>query len=152
MFGLVPFTCNLYTSSNPRFHSHSRIRHVLTHNSNNNDRNVCNTCKYKWASVKLAWASIEASDQPAHPRIINRVFDERPMGSQGYNILQAGNQDSDQTVWNSRLIWIFAVLTRMIDKFENFLNYVNTVRGTYVVKMFPIDISACCQSFINLRA
>ena len=52
----------------------------------------------------LACASIEASDQPAHPRIINRVFDKRPMGSHGSNILQAGNQDSDQSVWNSRLI------------------------------------------------
>ena len=39
---------------------------------------------------KLACTSIEDSDQPAHPRSLIRVFDERSMGSQGSNVSSGG--------------------------------------------------------------
>ena len=40
--------------------------------------------------VKYGCARIEDSDQPVHPRSLIRVFDERSMGSQGFNVSSGG--------------------------------------------------------------
>ena len=53
---------------------------------------------------KLACEQIKDSAQTAHPRSLIRVFDGRSMCSQGFQIDQAENNASNQTVWMRRLI------------------------------------------------
>ena len=46
----------------------------------------------------MAYAPIEYSDQPAHPRSLIRVFDVRSMGSPGFNVSSGGKQ----RLWSNR--------------------------------------------------
>ena len=62
----------------------------------------------------MTCAPSEDSDQHAHPPSLIRVFALHFMGSLGPKLSSGGREDSDQTVWVPRLIWVFANATLLV--------------------------------------
>ena len=71
--------------------------------------------KYIWATAQktntMACAPSKDSDQPVHPPSLTRIFAVPQWVAKDPSFLHADSEDSDQTGWMPRLIWVFAERT-----------------------------------------